>query len=488
MSLPPTRHTQASLVLLLLFLLGSGFLTTSLLSYYASRDSIRDSIINTELPLTSDTVYSEIQKDLVRPILISSMMARDTFLRDWVLAGEQDTAQMTRYLREVQEHYGAFTSFFVSDRSSTYYQSKGVLKRVKPDEPRDVWYYRVRMQPEPYEINVDVDMANADRLTIFINYKVVDYDGNFIGAAGVGLAVDAVVKLIDDYQQRYERSVYFVDTTGRITLTGAQGGPQGAKVGDSLADIPGLSDMLEKLPSPQSGRFEYQEHGREHFLNVRYIPELEWYLFVDKHDKALAGIRQGLYINLLLCLLVTAIVLTLVSLAIRRYQQRIAALATTDVLTELPNRRGFDILAEQALQEAQREQSPLCAVLLDLDNFKLINDEHGHLAGDEVLQRFARQLRDKLRQSDILCRWGGEEFILLLKNTDRQAAHDLAEKLRQQCAQQRYAIADQTLQVTASLGLSQWQPGESLHSLLGRTDRALYRAKQSGRDRVCVEQ
>lgn len=488
MSLPPTRHTQASLVLLLLFLLGSGFLTTSLLSYYASRDSIRDSIINTELPLTSDTVYSEIQKDLVRPILISSMMARDTFLRDWVLAGEQDTAQMTRYLREVQEHYGAFTSFFVSDRSSTYYQSKGVLKRVKPDEPRDVWYYRVRMQPEPYEINVDVDMANADRLTIFINYKVVDYDGNFIGATGVGLAVDAVVKLIDDYQQRYERSVYFVDTTGRITLTGAQGGPQGTKVGDSLADIPGLSDMLEKLPSPQSGRFEYQEHGREHFLNVRYIPELEWYLFVDKHDKALAGIRQGLYINLLLCLLVTAIVLTLVSLAIRRYQQRIAALATTDVLTELPNRRGFDILAEQALQEAQREQSPLCAVLLDLDNFKLINDEHGHLAGDEVLQRFARQLRDKLRQSDILCRWGGEEFILLLKNTDRQAAHDLAEKLRQQCAQQRYAIADQTLQVTASIGLSQWQPGESLHSLLGRTDRALYRAKQSGRDRVCVEQ
>lgn len=488
MSLPPTRHTQASLVLLLLFLLGSGFLTTSLLSYYASRDSIRDSIINTELPLTSDTVYSEIQKDLVRPILISSMMARDTFLRDWVLAGEQDTAQMTRYLREVQEHYGAFTSFFVSDRSSTYYQSKGVLKRVKPDEPRDVWYYRVRMQPEPYEINVDVDMANADRLTIFINYKVVDYDGNFIGATGVGLAVDAVVKLIDDYQQRYERSVYFVDTTGRITLTGAQDGPQGAKVGDSLADIPGLSDMLEKLPSPQSGRFEYQEHGREHFLNVRYIPELEWYLFVDKHDKALAGIRQGLYINLLLCLLVTAIVLTLVSLAIRRYQQRIAALATTDVLTELPNRRGFDILAEQALQEALREQSPLCAVLLDLDNFKLINDEHGHLAGDEVLQRFARQLRDKLRQSDILCRWGGEEFILLLKNTDRQAAHDLAEKLRQQCAEQRYAIADQTLQVTASLGLSQWQPGESLHSLLGRTDRALYRAKQSGRDRVCVEQ
>ncbi|MGP0170578.1 sensor domain-containing diguanylate cyclase [Pseudomonas sp. NCHU5208] len=487
MLLRSKRHTQTSLVLLLLFLLGSGFLTTSLLSYYASRDSIRDSIINTELPLTSDTVYSEIQKDLVRPILISSMMARDTFLRDWVLAGEHNTEQMTRYLREVQEHYGAFTSFFVSDRTSTYYQSKGVLKQVKPSEPRDVWYYRLRMQPEPYEINVDVDMANADRLTIFINYKVLDYDGNFIGATGVGLAVDAVVKLIDEYQQRYERSVYFVDTTGRITLTGAQGGPLGAKVGESLADIPGLAGLMEKLPTPQSGRFEYQEHGREHFLNVRYIPELEWYLFVDKHDKALVGIRQGLYLNLLLCLLVTVIVLTLVSLVIRRYQQRIAALATTDALTELPNRRGFDILAEKALQEAQRDNSPLCAVLLDLDNFKQINDQYGHLAGDEVLRRFAEQLRGALRQSDILCRWGGEEFILLLKNTEHQAAHELAEKLRQRCAEQRYPVEGERLQVTVSLGLSQWQTGESLHALLGRTDRALYRAKQAGRDRVCEE-
>src|SRR5690606_11547625 len=299
-------------------------------------------------------------------------------------------------------------------------QAKGVLKQVRPDATRDIWYYRVRDMAEPYEINVDVDLANADILTIFINYKVLDYDGNFIGATGVGLAVDAVIKLIDEYQKRYARNIYFVDTTGRITLTGTHGGPQGARVGDRLAEIPGLDDLMEKLPTPQSGQFEYQQQGREHFLNVRYIPELEWYLFVDKQDKALAGIRQGLYINLLLCLLVTLIVLVLVSLVFRRYRQRIAALATIDSLTELPNRSGFDILAEQAMQEAQRDSSPLCAVMLDLDHFKQVNDRHGHLTGDDVLRRFADRLRAKLRQSDILCRWGGEEFILLLKNRSEE--------------------------------------------------------------------
>lgn len=220
-------YSQRSLLLTLIIVLGSGFLATSLLSYNASRTAIRDNIINTELPLTSDTVYSEIQKDLVRPVLISSMMARDTFMRDWVVDGERNPEKMTRYLREVMDHYGAFTSFFVSDKSLTYYQAKGVLKKIDAREPRDVWYYRVRDMEAPFEINVDPDMANKDNLTFFINYKVFDYANQFIGATGVGLTVDAVIKLIDRYQQRYDRSVYFVDAFGRIVLTGADGGPQG---------------------------------------------------------------------------------------------------------------------------------------------------------------------------------------------------------------------------------------------------------------------
>jgi diguanylate cyclase (GGDEF)-like protein len=482
----PSTTSQRPLVLLLLVLLGCGFLATSLASYYAALDTIRDNIVNTELPLTSDNVYSEIQKDLVTPVLISSMMARDTFVRDWVMSGEQDIAQMTRYLREVQEHYGAVTSFFVSDKTHTYYQAKGVLKRVAAQEPRDSWYFRVRDMQEPYEINVDVDMANQDRLTVFINYKVFDYDQRFIGATGVGLTVDAVVKLIDDYQIRYDRSVYFVDTDGRIVLTGATGGPMGARVGQTLGEVAGLEELQAKLPQPQTGDFEYQEQGRGHFLNVRFIPELDWYLFVDKHETgALAGIRQSLYINLLICLVVTAIVLTLVNIALRRYQVRIAALATTDQLTELLNRRGFDLLANQAIQEARRNPSSLCALLLDLDNFKELNDNHGHLAGDEVLRGFANKLRDNLRQSDILCRWGGEEFIILLKDSSPEQARLLAEKVRQQTEQGSFSYKGARLHITTSIGLAELHPDDSLSELLARADRALYRAKQSGRNRTC---
>ncbi|OYQ21953.1 GGDEF domain-containing protein [Pseudomonas mandelii] len=488
MPLHSPLYSQRSLVLTLIALLGAGFLATSFLSYYASRASIRDSIVNTELPLTSDTVYSEIQKDLVRPILISSMMSRDTFMRDWVVNGEQDPEKMTRYLNEVMTHYGAYTAFFVSNTSLTYYHAKGVLKQVKSTEPRDAWYFRVRDMADPYEINVDPDLANKDNLTFFINYKVYDYNNRFIGAAGVGLTVDAVIKLIDKYQQRYQRSVYFVDNFGRLVLTGAEGGPQGAHIGQKLGELDNMKSLVSQLPKPHSGSYEYSVQGQGHFLNVRFIPELNWYLFVDKReDSALSEIRQSLYLNLLICLLVTLIVLALLNRVIKRYQGKIQAQATLDSLTELPNRRGFDLLAAQAMLEAEREPKPLTALLLDLDHFKVLNDTYGHLAGDQVLIGFARDLQSCLRHSDIVCRWGGEEFIVLLKDTDGETGLMIAEKIRQHVEQQRYAYDGKELQLTVSIGLTTLQVDETLHTLLSRADHAMYRAKQAGRNRTCVE-
>jgi len=168
---PQAIFNRRQLFALLGALLSAGFFAVSLIGYFVSREAIRNAIIAQDLPLTSSNIYSEIQKDLVRPILISSTMAHDTFVRDWVLGGERDVAAMARYLKEVKERHGAFSSFFVSDKTSRYYTGDGILKRVSSFEPRDAWYYRVRGMAEDYEINVDPDLANQDLLTIFINAR-----------------------------------------------------------------------------------------------------------------------------------------------------------------------------------------------------------------------------------------------------------------------------------------------------------------------------
>jgi diguanylate cyclase (GGDEF)-like protein len=484
-----TFSDKRKLIAVLAVLLGCGFAASTLVSYQVSKASVRESIVASELPLTSDNLYSEIQKDLIRPIFVSSMMASDTFVRDWVLAGEKDDGNMVRYLREVKQRYGAFTSFFVSDRTRTYYQTEGVLKKVAESEPRDAWYFRVRDMQAPYEINVDPDLANKDALTIFINFRVLDYEGRFIGVTGIGLTVDAVRKLITDYQKRYQRSIFFVDRKGGIALFGSDarvlGGSDARAPGGNIRDLEGIGGIAERILAEGAGTFEYRRAGHTHFLNVRFIQELNWYLLVDRdEDEALAGIRSTLYLNLLICVLITAIVLFATSLTINRYQKRLEDMATTDKLTGLANRQAFDLLMPQAISEALRGGEPLLAMLVDIDDFKAVNDRHGHLAGDTVLKEVARIVKAELRASDIVCRWGGEEFLLVLKRTGMDQGTTLAERIRASVGAERFRHEGIEIRVTVSAGLAAYAEGEAPDALIERADRALYEAKAAGRDRV----
>lgn len=474
---------KRALLLGLSLLLCVGFFSTTLISYHVSRNAIRESILTQELPLTSDNIYSEILKDLVRPVFISSMMASDTFLRDWALRGERDPSEITRYLKEIMARYGAFTSFFVSESTRSYYHPSGVLKTVREGEPLDAWYFRVRRLMEPYEINVDQDLANRNLLTIFINYRVLDYDGHFLGITGVGLAMDSVRTALKTYQERFGRTISFVDATGRIVLYGNGAGMRAG----NIDEIPGLRDQAKTILTQGAGNYQYVREGETHLLNVRYIPELKWFLFVEKtEDEALAGIRRTLFVNLAVCAFVTLLVVGITGLVLSRYQVRMEELATTDKLTGLLNRQSLDALLHQAMTRSRRGGAPLSLLLADVDHFKAVNDEHGHLVGDEVLRRVALNLREHLRESDTVCRWGGEEFLMIVQDCDASAALLLAEKLRTAIADDLTLAELSSGRVTASLGVAELRPKESAEELLGRADAAMYAAKESGRNCVRV--
>ena len=470
------------LLLLLSLLLSAGFFATSLFGYFVSKQVIRDAIIGQDLPLTASNIYSEIQKDLVRPVLISSTMAHDTFLRDWVVKGEHNLSEMTRYLNEMKQRYGAFSSFFVSDKSAIYYTGEGVLKRISATEPRDAWYYRVREMKPDYEINVDPDLANADALTIFINYRVFDFSGNYIGATGIGLTVDSVRRLIADYQQRFQRTIYFVDTRGQVVIFGNQTGRA-----PDLRRSAGLGPLMERILEEKSGSYQYVANGDHHILNVNYLPELKWYLFVEQNEEtALAGIRRTLYANLAISLGVTLIVLFLSHLVLSRYQHRIEEMASTDELTGLLNRHAFTILIDKLLAEYRRTPQPIAMLLADIDHFKEINDRYGHLAGDRVLSGIGSALLGTLRQSDIAVRWGGEEFLLVLSGCDHAEAQRIAENLRQKIAASSVEVNGQQIAVTISIGVTQYDGTEHPDQTVTRADTALYAAKNGGRNRVEV--
>lgn len=470
------------LLILLSVLLSLGFFVTTLGSYYVSKSAIRQAIIGQELPLASSNIYVELQKDLVRPVVISSTMAHDTFLRDWVLSGERDVTAISRYLQEMSLRYGAFSTFFVSERSNNYYTSQGILKQVSRQDPLDVWYYRVRDMKEDYELNVDPDAANRDAMTIFINYRVFDFAGQYLGATGIGIKLDDMHRRIKDYQQRYRRTIYFVNAKGHVVQFGKD-----LSTTIDLHQQPGLGDLIDTILVSKNGGYQYDANGVTHLLNVHHIPELNWYLFVEKDEyEALAQVRSALYVNLGVCLFITLLVVMLMNVSLSRYQRRIEDMASTDKLTGLLNRQAYDILMTRLLAQRARQPRPVSILLLDLDHFKRINDQHGHAMGDRVLRRVTDQLRQDLRQSDIAVRWGGEELLVVLDHCALEEARQIAEKIRQAIARLAREMDGTVLALTVSIGVSQLGDNESPDQTISRADAALYLAKQAGRNRVAV--
>jgi len=474
------------LVTFVTILLISGFLLTSLASYFISLASLRDQVTYSELPLTSDNVYSEIQRDLLQPLFISSLMASDTFLRDWVISEEQNHDAIIRYLNEIQKTYNTFTAFFISDKTYNYYHPDGLVKQVSPDEKRDDWYFRVRDMKEDFETNVDIDMENDDALTIFINYRVYDYQKNFIGATGVGLTVNSVQKLINRYQKKYHRTILFIDKTGAIKLSNYN-----SDKSDSATELHLLmeeQELITKITSSDSLSFQHKHNDYNILLNSRFIEEFDWYLIVLQTELPGSGkLARTLLLNLAICAAITIVVLIITNQTISRYQNDIEKMATTDKLTGLYNRQALDILFKQLLLEQNRQATELSILLLDIDHFKHINDTHGHPAGDAVLKHFATLLTTRLREADIICRWGGEEFIIVLKDCNLETATNKAEELRLAIMNNPLSVTNTQIQVTASIGVSTHEPDDNSDTLINKADKAMYKAKEQGRNRVICQ-
>ncbi|HEX5952921.1 MAG TPA: GGDEF domain-containing protein, partial [Rhodanobacteraceae bacterium] len=170
-----------------------------------------------------------------------------------------------------------------------------------------------------------------------------------------------------------------------------------------------------------------------------------------------------------------------VNAALELQRQELEAAATHDDLTGLHNRAGLRNSLFTLVLQAHEKQNALSVIFMDVDHFKSVNDRYGHLAGDELLAELAAFLKSHTREGDGLCRWGGEEFVLLCADTPLHAAFNIAEKLRVLISRNLWS---NKLDLTCSFGVAQMEPQEDIGSLFRRADAALYHAKQNGRNRV----
>jgi len=174
---------------------------------------------------------------------------------------------------------------------------------------------------------------------------------------------------------------------------------------------------------------------------------------------------------------------------LRNELEQAHTIAKTDELTKIPNRRGFNELIDNMVKDAKAESSSFALIILDIDHFKRINDDFGHLIGDSVLRYLAKQLQAETKGKDAIARIGGEEFVVLLPNIEYSNAITLANKLREKIGRNRLNVKSHSkpLKLTISAGVSMYQMGEEIDTLIERADKALYKAKNSGRNKVYGE-
>lgn len=203
---------------------------------------------------------------------------------------------------------------------------------------------------------------------------------------------------------------------------------------------------------------------------------------------SIEGTSISLTSAMLWVLLSLSLELTLFGLVIFKLGSQLRKAARHDRLTGLLNRHAMDDVLTQERHRARRLGTPFSALMVDIDHFKQVNDRLGHAAGDHTLRAVAQHLRKQLRTTDVVARWGGEEFLILLPGTHRTEACHLADKLCDSLRQLPIPWGGQHLTCSVSIGVAQWRAkGDTADALLARADQALYCAKHKGRNQVCME-
>jgi diguanylate cyclase (GGDEF)-like protein len=474
-------NLKYKILLVIASLLLFASITSSVVNYRLDVEDAQDQLVNVSLPLSVDNIYTEIQQRMIEPLIVSSLMAHDTFVKDWLLNGEKNLKLIQKYLLEIQNRYSVFTTFLVSDATKNYYHSRGIIDVINPKNKDDNWYFTFKNSTKNYEVNLDHNQNLTDTLIMFINYKVRDYAQKYIAVTGVGIELLDIQKMLNFFKQKYNYDVYFVDDNGELTLFSKKLNKRG-----NIKEIKGLSENADKILSEKSYLIEYTDRNNdEYFLTTKYIKKLHLHLLVEINKKEyMQNINKKFYINLFISLLITILIVLIIVYAINIYQKQLEKLAGEDTLTGLANRRKFNENFAAILKEYHKKIKKVSLLLIDIDDFKLVNDTYGHIIGDNILKEVAIFLKENLRKEDKIARWGGEEFAILLVDVTCQDALNIARQINQDIQKEPRILELIEKPITFSMGVGELRASDSQDGLIQRVDAAMYEAKEQGKNRV----
>ena len=409
-----------------------------------------------------------------------------------LLTDRSSTGQ--RMLDSTVEAFGAKRGFIL-DRTGTVVAmagNHGGTLNVRPTYAGAPFFRKSIAGEGSHAFSFDAVSGSRDYNT---NYPVRADTGEVVGVAVLAKSLH----VFEEDLRYYEGAYFLLDPSGVVVLTNRPEfmlrtfWPVPAEAQSELSRQFGRLDYRPILKQEITSPAWMLVDGARAYVARRLVDHGQWSLAVLKAPERIYASRvMGIAITLLTTIIALVFLLgrerafhDRVQMDKRLELQEMASdlrfRATTDPLTSLNNRLKFNEAMSTEISRAERYNTPLCLVLYDIDHFKLINDTHGHTAGDDVLINLSRFVASQIRNVDVLARWGGEEFAILLPEANTNVAFQLAEKLRESISINPF---DEAGTVTCSFGIAQFASGDTPRALVARADKALYQAKIRGRNRV----
>ena len=474
--------SKYKVVVLITILLIFFSILLSVVNYIVSLNNAQNQLKEQALPLSLDNIYTDIQKNIIQPYLVSSMMANDTFVQEWLANDEENNQRIERYLEAIKNKYDMFNTFLVSDKTKNYYTQSGFVEKVDENNPTDKWYFNFKNTQNKHEINLDFNEHLSNNLIMFINYKIFDKEYHFLGATGVAIKISYIDDLLKSFRSKHKFIVTFFNEDGKVVLSERQINNK-----TNLDEYEGLKEYKDLILSKKANTIEYSNKGNSYILNTKYIPELDLYLTIQANlSDFTKDAHHIFYLNLVGSVLVTFIISIFIFLIIKNYSKKIEYLLAYDTLTNIPNRRDFEERFKNQVLLKRRKEAEISVIFLDVDDFKRINDELGHQKGDLVLKRVANILSSGIRETDLLARWGGEEFIIALIDSSLENSKIVCENLRKAIEEDIELMEICSFNVTDSFGLKMVKQLETKESVLIRVDEAMYKSKNNGKNKITV--
>jgi diguanylate cyclase (GGDEF)-like protein len=456
--------------------------TAIVTSYFTLKDVINKH--NTQVQSAITPLFSLVASEILRPLNVANFMANNHFIIDYANQEKIEKNYLASYLEKIAKSYH-MVAFIALEKHNLMLDSNGRESMLNSNEAE--WYSRLKELPgEQF-----TDIGNSEDPHLYFDNKIRNINGEFIGFTGVAIDLNYFSSKFQEYSDRFGFELFFVDSNNIITLSSNKilesKSHHRQNLMTRLNDLPWHQSLLNVNDTDINLSADLIYTTDEGLLISQMpIKELNWRMFIVSPPADQQSEYWEIFIGRFLLFFIVAMLFYMMLLySINYFKSRLIKQAETDHLTQLPNRSHI----HWRFNHIVKTNKNLCLVLADIDNFKNINDTYGHLVGDDVLRIIAEQLSQTIRKVDVVGRWGGEEFVMLLPETTAKQAHIIVERIRKNIADMSFPISttDSSFTTTISFGICELPvKNKTINDYIESADKALYQAKINGRNKSVI--